>query len=332
MEKIEANKLLKIILSGHLNTKGALIIILSDEAIFQKCAEKVVTKSLEKKTKFFAGNNALEDYVHDVRQNNLFEPVQNAFIVLDEKFSLKKNAVYKLPILNNHVCVFGKTSLRYMVSEKTFPESFIYLCYSPKDSDRKNCATLIADYYLSDQNNDGIKDVNLNSNLQIRSLSDLASHALELYNNDLYRCLLHFERMKKGNLNFEAAKLDDVSLTSFDIIQTILKNDLSLLDKRLQQYCINGKEPSAILYGLIYFLKQLVAVHVQLSEHGNMTLALKNAKIPYPAQDNIKTAIQIIPFRKIEHFFSICAEFEIKLRENKNSNLMMFHELKYLLT
>ncbi len=330
MEKIEARKLLTNILLGRLNT--ACTLVLSDDSIFYKCAEAVLNKTTQNKPKVFTGQTAISDYIQYVRQNDLFEPVQNALIVLDEKITIKKQLTQKIPSAENILFIFGKTNFRNSLNTEFLPNGKQYLSYSPKDSERQKCAEILIGNYLNIQHKtSNNSEQHFQKYLESVSFAELASQALTIYNNNLYFCALHFERMRDGKLNFENAKLPDAPISSFDIINTLLENNLPLLDIRIEQYLQNGAEPASILYALIYFFKQVVAVHVELQHHNNISRALQNAKIPYPAQDNVKKAVQKISYSKIEHFFSVCAQIEIEFRERKKLQQCLLLELSNLL-
>lgn len=316
MEKIEASKLLIKILT---NACPPTTLILADETIFQKCAEDALTQKNKKRPKVFEGAQALAQYNQSIRQNSLFEPVSDALVFLDENFSTKKgDEENKIAVENkeSNVFFFGKTGLRHSIQEKNFPAAISYLCYSPNNSERYKCAEILVKNFLAPHK---------------ESISEMAEQALIHYNNDLYHCALHFERMQKSGLSFKDAKLSDSSLSGFDIVQTLLEEDLSLLDMRLQQFANHGEDASSVFRALVYFFKQLSSVHAELAKNLPLSQALSNAKIPYPAQDKIKKALQIIPYNKIEHFFSVCAQIEIDLRERKNSHQILFLELSYFL-
>lgn len=316
MQKIEASKLLNKILNDPL-TKST--VILNDDDVFQKCVEDALLKQTQQKPRIFYGAQALTQYHAELRQNNLFEPPSNAIIVLDETFARSKNNIQTLHTAQNIVFLFGKTSLRHTITEKIFPNTELYVCYEPNDRDKQKCVEILFKYYLN------------SSNFSLTEISKLSEDVLMHYNQNLYQCALHFERMSKSGLNFEDAKFSSVAVSGFDVINTLLENNLELLDMRLQQHASSGEDVVQIFVALVYFFKQLAHVYAELETTSSIDAAMRNAKIPYPAQNNIKKAVSKIPYEKVEHFFSICAHLEIALRESKNGYQLLFLELSVLL-
>jgi len=321
MQKIEPSKLLNKILNEPVKNSA---VILSDDCIFQKCAEDALCLQNNKKPRIFQGINAVSEYSNEVRQNNLFEPPSDAIVILEPNFSNKKKET--ITTYGNIVFVFGKTTLRHVITEKFFPNSHTYICYPPNETERQTCAEILATFYGNF--NTRQFEQNSCSNTEIKSQ---AEKSLLHYNGNLYQCALHFERMTKSGLQFDDAKLDDTFVSGFDIISTLLENNLQLLDFRLQQHMNSGEDGTSIFGTIVYFFKQLAQVYAELEKTNNTDVAMRNAKIPYPAQDNIKKALAKIPYKKVEQFFSICAKLEIKLREGKNSHQILFFELSRLI-
>lgn len=321
MQKIEASKLLNKIFNESIITS---MVILSDDDVFQKCAEEALTQYRKKRPQIYQGTNAVADYNSDIRQNNLFEPPSDALIILDKNFSNKKKE--RVFSQENIVFVFGNTSLRHTITEEFFPKAEISICYAQNDLERQKCTEILAEHYRQ-FSTDSFNQKYPHNN-DIPCLAEIASLH---YNGNLYQCALHFERMAKSGLSFEDAKLNDTEISGFDIISTLLENNLQLLEFRLRQHADNGEDATSIFGALVYFFKQLAHVYAELEHTSNIDMALRHAKIPYPAQNNIKNALSKIPYEKVEHFFSICAKLELSLRESKNAHQVLFFELRNIL-
>lgn len=313
MQRIDASKLMSMLFA---NEKSPTIkVILAENPIYKKIVEEKINRNFQKPAQFFAGKNAVLDYVEYAATGSLFFAQQSSIISLPDKMTSKqweeeKKVFSRLVYpLESSAYFFAPTSYRSVIKETDFQNTdAVYLCYEPSDIELYKCAEYLVSRYptLAKKTN--------------KEISEISHLAIECYSGDLVSCDIHFAHMEKTGIHFSDVLVGNPEVNGFHVVEAIARGDIYLIELRISQCEACGEEASSIFMALAYFLKQVSIVMAALEETNHLRTAFEKSRIPFPAQARLQKALQTITKEKLIRFFIAAPKIEMQLRSQKNAH------------
>lgn len=320
MQRIDASKLILMLFTNE--KMPVLKVILAENPIYKKIVEEKIFSSSQKPPNFFTGKNAVIDYVEYAATGTLFFAQQSSIVSLSDKLTSKqweeeKKFLSKLPFpLESSAYFFAPSTYRNIIKETDFQSSgSVYLCYEPNDIELYKCAECLISRYptLAKKTN--------------KEISEISHLAIESYSGDLVSCDMHFAHMEKAGIGFSEALVGSPEVNGFHVAEAIAKGDPYLIELRVSQCEACGEDVSSIFMALVYFFKQVSFVLSALEETNNLKTAFEKSRIPFPAQERIQKALQVITKEKLIRFFIAAPKIELQLRTQKNAHKWLAAEL-----
>lgn len=327
-QRVDATKFISE-LTAITPEKPRLRIVLTDNSLIRRLIAERLRRLSGLAPKLVSGKSAVAEAVEALATGDLFGEPAPLWVELPEKISNKQWAEYTTQM--KHLSEPARTEF-YVVG----PAASRHAAPLPKDLPWKAEVTLI----YEPSRNDAIQILvtlmlrygNLFLQAKKSELNAWAQQAYDYYSGDLEACDLHFERMNRGGLSFEAAIVPKTSIDAFDVIEALSSGDTNLIHLRMGQLEQAGEESSSVISALSYTGRQVLAFQAALAQTGQVRQAHELAKIPYPSQGRIERLAKLIPAQNWAKFYFASADLELQARIKRDSHNWLAVELTGLLT
>ena len=306
-----------------------LRIVLTDNTLIRKLISDRLHKHAGVRPQLFSGKSAVQEAVESLSTGDLFGEPAPVWIELPDKLSAKQwaEAAGQFSLLSEparqELFVLAPAANRHGAPEpKTLPwNADVLVIYEPQRSEALEIVAMLAPRHGQIISQAG------KSQIQQWCLA-----AYEHYSGDIEACDLHFERMAKGHLAFDAAFVAKTTLDAFDLIEAFSTGDSSLVHLRMAQLEQSGEDTSSILSVFAYTGRQVVAFQAALAKTGNARSAHDLVKTPYPSQARIERLAKLVSSDKWARFFLAAAELELRCRNQRDAHGWLAIELTGLLS
>ncbi|MFZ9521349.1 MAG: hypothetical protein ACO3A4_12810 [Silvanigrellaceae bacterium] len=326
-QRVDAIKFISELQSAKENPR--LKIVLTDNSLIRKLIADRLHRLAGVRPQLFSGKSAVQEAVESLSTGDLFGEPAPAWIELSEKMSAKQwtEAAGQFSLLSEparqELFVLAPAANRHGAPEaKALPwNAEVLVIYEPQRSEGLEILAMLAPRHGQVISQAG------KSQIQQWCIA-----AYEHYSADLEACDLHFERMAKGHLAFEAAFVAKTSLDAFDLVEAFSTGDISLVHLRMAQLEQTGEDTSSILSVFAYTGRQVVAFQSALAKTGNVRSAHEQVKTPYPSQARIERLAKLVSTDKWARFFLAAAELELRCRNQRDAHSWLAVELTGLLS
>lgn len=327
-QRVDASKFLSEILSSD-TEKPKLRIVLTDNTLLRRLIEERLRKISGTRPILHSGKSPLQGAVESLSTQDLFGEPALVWVELPEKISAKQWTEFteQLNQLSDpprqELYILASASARHGAPDpKTLPwKAEVLVIYEPNRNDAINILTTIMPRHGGAL-----------SRSKKPELLAWAQHAYDYYSGDLEACDLHFERMGRGELSFDAAFVPKTNLDAFDVIEALSSGDTNLVHLRMAQLEQAGEDAGSVISALAYTGRQVLAFQAALSKTGQARQAHEMAKTPYPSQARVERLAKLLSPEKWARFYIVAAELEKHTRTQKDAHTWLAVELTGLLS
>ncbi|MEN9530353.1 MAG: hypothetical protein RI932_2226 [Pseudomonadota bacterium] len=326
-QRIDASKFIAE-LTSTATEKPKLRIVLTDNSLIRRLVAERLLRLYGTRAVLYSGKNPVQEAVEALSTQDLFGAPAPVWIELPEKISAKQWSEFTLQL--NHLSdparqelfIFGPAAARHGAPDsKSLPwKAEVLVIYEPARADAIQLLTTLIPRHGG-----------LLTKANKPELLAWAHHSFDHYSGDLEACDLHFERMAKGNLSFEAAFVPKTGLDAFDVIEALSSGDTNLVHLRLSQLEQAGEEAGSVVSALAYIGRQVLSFQAALAKTGQARQAHDMAKTPYPSQARVERLAKLLPPEKWARFFLVAAELEKHTRTQRDAHSWLAVELTGLL-
>jgi DNA polymerase III delta subunit len=326
IQKVNAGSFISELFSAK--ERPRLRLIFSDNRLIRRLIEDRLRKISGQNPVLFSGKSPIQEAVESLSTGDLFGTPPPVWIELPEKISSKQWSDFsnQLSCLSEparqELYILASASARHGAPDpKILPWTAEQLViYEPARNEALSILTTLMKRYGSP-----FADTNATE------LNQWCQWAYDDYGGDLEACDLHFERMVKGSLSFQAAFVPKTDLDAFDFIEALSTGDRRLVLLRMNQLEQAGEEASSVLSALAFTGRQVLAFQAALNQTGQAKTAHELVKIPYPSQARVERLAKRVTAEKWAQFFLAAAELERSCRLNRNAHSWLAIELTCLL-
>lgn len=309
--------------------KPRLRIVLTDSPLIRRLVAQRLRRLSGVSPKLVSGKSPVAEAVEILATGDLFGEPAPVWIELPEKITQKQWTEYTAQLKHlsdparQELYIFAPAAARHSVPhQRDLPwKADVSLIYEPSRNDSIQILISLM-----------LRYGNAFAQAKKPELIAWAQHAFDYYSGDLDACDLHFERMNRGGLSFEAAFVPKTSLDAFDVIEAMSSGDTNLIHLRMSQLEQAGEETSSVIAALNYTGRQVLAFQAALAQTGQNRQAHELARIPYPSQGRIEKLAKLIPPQKWARFYFAAADLELQARTKRDSHHWLAVELTGLLT
>jgi hypothetical protein len=326
-QRIDASKFIAEVTAATAE-KPKLRIVLTDNMLIRRLVAERLLRLYGQRAVLHSGKNPVQEAVESLSTQDLFGAPAPVWIELPEKISAKQWNEYTTQLSHlsdparQELFIFAPALARHGAPDpKALPwKAEVLVIYEPARHDAINLLTTLIPRH-------GGQLAKANK----PELLAWAHHAFDHYSGDLEACDLHFERMTKGGLNFEAAFVPKTGIDAFDVIEALSSGDSNLVHLRLSQLEQAGEEAGSVVSALAYMGRQVLAFQAALAKSGQVRQAHDIAKTPYPSQARVERLAKLLPPEKWARFFLVAAELEKQTRTQRDAHSWLAVELTGLL-
>ncbi|MEY4064063.1 MAG: hypothetical protein RIR26_271 [Pseudomonadota bacterium] len=325
--RIDAGKFISELISGT-PEKPRLRLILTDSSLIRRLIAERLRQLFSVRPVLYSGKNPVQEAVEALSTQDLFGEPAPVWIELPEKISAKQWTELTTPFSNlsdpprQELYVLAPASARHGAPDaKELPwKAEVLLVYEPNRADSIAILTTIMPRHGG-----------VFSKANKPELLAWAHQAHDYYSGDLEACDLHFERMVRGSLSFDAALVPKTSVDAFDVIEALSSGESNLIHLRMSQLEQAGEDAGSVVSALAYTGRQVLAFQAALSKTGQARAAHEVSKTPYPSQARIERLAKLLPPEKWARFFLTAAELEKQSRTQRDAHAWLAIELTGLL-
>lgn len=326
-QRVDASKFIAE-LTATTPEKPRLRIVLTDSPLIRRLISERLRRLSGTAPKLLTGKSAVAEAVEELATGDLFGEPAPLWVELPEKITNKQWAEYASQLQHlseparNELYLVARAASRHAAPQsKDLPwKAEITLIYEPS---RQDAIQILLSLML--------RYGGVFTQAKKPELIAWAQHGYDYYSADLEACDLHFERMSRGGLSFEAAFVPKTSVDAFDVIEALSSGDSNLVHLRMAQLEQAGEETSSVISALSYTGRQVLAFQAALAQTSQPRQAHELAKIPYPSQGRIEKLAKLISTQKWARFYSTAAELELQTRTKRDSHNWLAVELTGLL-
>lgn len=327
-QRIDASKFISEVLLAE-SEKAKLRIVLTDNGLIRRLMSERLHKIYGTRAVLYSGKSPVQEAVESLSTQDLFGEPAPVWIELPEKITAKQWGEFTEQFnqlsdpARQELYILASASARHSAPDaKSLPwKAEVVVIYEPQRGEAINILTSIMPRHggaLGKANKP--------------ELLAWAQHAYDYYSADLEACDLHFERMGRGGLSFDAAFVPKTNLDAFDVVEALSSGDTNLLHLRMNQLEQAGEDAGSVISALAYTGRQVLSFQAALAKTGQARQAHEIAKTPYPSQARIERLAKLLPPEKWAKFFMVAADLEIQARTQRDSHTWLAVELTGLLT
>lgn len=324
--RIDAGKFISELQSGKESAR--LTLVLTDNTLIRRLIAERLTRLCGVRPQLFSGKAPVQEAVENLSTGDLFGEPAPVWIELPEKISAKQWTEFAQQLnqlsepARQELYVLAPAAARHSAPEpKNLPwKAQVLVIYEPPRNDGLNIIATLA------VRHGGTPASAAKSELQAQ-----CAHAYDYYSGDLEACDLHFERMAKGSLKFEAAFVPKTTLDAFDFIEAFSTGDTNLVHLRMSQLEQAGEDAGSVLSAFAYTGRQVLAFQAALAKVGHARAAHDMVRTPYPSQARIERLARVVTTDKWGRFFLVATELERQCRSQRDAHSWLAVELTGLL-